>query len=196
MATETSNDERKTYMAVQSIIDAMLEFEQDTRTRMLKTVATFFGLDFATQYSTPEAMPSQERKSVPNFADREELSPKDFLVQKKPRTDVERVACLAFYLTHYRNTPHFKTTDISKLNTEAAQIKFSNASYAVNNATKSGFLVLAVKGAKQLSAPGEKFVDHLPDYATARRVMSELSPRRKKRTTNKEMNLSPTDNGP
>jgi len=195
MAAETLNDERKTYVAVQSIIDAMLEFDQDTRTRMLKTVATFFGLDLAGQTPTPETAPSLERRPIPTFADREELSPKDFLVQKKPRTDVERVACLGFYLTHYRNTPHFKTTDISKLNTEAAQIKFSNASYAVNNATQSGFLVAAVKGAKQLSAPGEKFVDHLPDYATARRVMSELTPRRKKRASTKEMSSPSTDNG-
>ena len=47
-------------------------------------------------------------------------SPKDFLFRKEPNTDVERVACLAYYLTHRRGTNHFKTIDISKLNTEAA----------------------------------------------------------------------------
>jgi len=47
------------------------------------------------------------------------MSPKDFLLEKQPRTDVERIACLAYYLTHYRATPHFKTIDLSILNTEA-----------------------------------------------------------------------------
>jgi len=62
-------------------------------------------------------------------------------MEKQPRTDVERVACLAYYLTHYRNTPYFKTLDLGKLNTEAAQPKFSNAAYASNNALKMGYLV-------------------------------------------------------
>ena len=35
------------------------------------------------------------------------MSPKDFLMEKAPNTDVERIACLAYYLTHYRSTPHF-----------------------------------------------------------------------------------------
>ena len=46
--------------------------------------------------------------------------------------------------------PHFRTVDISKLNTEAAQIKFANAAYTVTNATNAGFLVPAGKGNKQL----------------------------------------------
>src|SRR5712664_4147279 len=29
------------------------------------------------------------------------VGPKQFLTEKKPRTDVERVACLAYYLAHY-----------------------------------------------------------------------------------------------
>src|SRR5438105_4083846 len=47
---------------------------------------------------------------------RETPTPKAFLLEKRPRTDVERVACLAYYLTHYREMPEFKTNDITKLN--------------------------------------------------------------------------------
>ena len=195
MATEESNDERRTYMAVQTIIAEMLEFDKDTRARMLKTVATFFSIESAAPPVTKANAPSTPANVVPAFSNRQELSPKDFLVQKKPRTDIERVACLAFYLTHYRNTPHFRTMDINKLNTEAAQLKLSNASYSVNNATQSGFLVPAQNGAKQISAPGETYVDLLPDYARARKVMSELSPRRKRRPRSKEASSTPADNG-
>ena len=186
MESETLSDERRTYIAVQKLIDVMLEFDADTRARMLKTVITFFGLELSPSFEAKARQLPTSKDGVPAFANREELSPKDFLFQKKPQTDVHRVACLAYYLTHYRNIAHFKTTDISKLNTEAAQIKFSNASSAVNNATQGGFLVAAPRGTKQLSAPGEKFVDHLPDYPAARKVMSELNPRRRKKTINKD----------
>ena len=186
MESETLNDERRIYVAVQKLIGVMLEFDEETRARMLKTVITFFGLEKSLSFETTARQLPSSKGGVPAFADREELSPKDFLFQKKPQTDVHRVACLAYYLTHYRNIAHFKTTDISKLNTEAAQIKFSNASNAVNNATQGGFLVAAPRGTKQLSAPGEKFVDQLPDYPAARKVMSELNPRRRKKTSTKD----------
>jgi hypothetical protein len=78
-------------------------------------------------------------------------------MEKQPRTDVERVACLAYYLTHYRDMPHFKTLDLAKLNTEAAQPKFSNAHYASQNALNMGYLAPADKGQRQLSAAGEQF---------------------------------------
>ena len=187
MVDQIQTDERKTYDGVQKIIDAMLEFDKDTRTRILKTVATFFGIDGPLQRQTSsDAHPQERGTRDPAFSTREELGPKDFLFQKKPKTDMERVACLAYYLTHYRNIAHFRTTDISKLNTEAAQIKFSNASNSVNNAAKSGFLVPAAKGLRQLSAPGEKFVDALPDHATAKKLMSEVRPRRRKKSSGKD----------
>ena len=69
---------------------------------------------------------------------RPDITPKEFILQKQPHTGVERVACLAYYLTHYRDISHFKTLDISKLNTEAAQPKFANAALSVNDASKTG----------------------------------------------------------
>ncbi len=99
-------------------------------------------------------------------------------MEKQPQTDVERVACLAYYLTHYRDTPHFKTLDLGKLNTEAAQPKFSNSTYASNNALKMGYLAPATKGQRQLSAAGEQFVTALPDRDAARSAMAKARPRR------------------
>ncbi|HXM22491.1 MAG TPA: hypothetical protein VN948_14640 [Terriglobales bacterium] len=103
------------------------------------------------------------------------------MLEKQPRTDVEKVACLAYYLTHYRETPFFKTLDISKLNTEAAQTKFANPTVAVDNAGKQNYLVPASKGNKQLSALGEQFVQALPDRDKARAIMANARPRRKSR---------------
>jgi hypothetical protein len=109
------------------------------------------------------------------------MSPKEFLLEKQPRTDVERVACLAYYLTHYREMPHFKTLDLSKLNTEAAQPKFSNAANSTNNAVKRGYLVPATKGQRQLSAAGERFVQALPDRDAAKAAMTSARPKRSPR---------------
>ncbi len=111
------------------------------------------------------------------------MSPKDFLMEKAPKTDVERIACLAYYLTHYRSTQHFKTLELSLLNMEAAQPKFTNTAYSANNAVKLGYLVSSSKGQRQLSALGERFVQALPDRIAAKNVLTSL--RRRLRTKRK-----------
>jgi predicted ATP-grasp superfamily ATP-dependent carboligase len=117
-----------------------------------------------------------------DFSEDRTLSPKEFILQKNPQNDVERVACLAYYLTYYRKQPKFKTLDISKLNTEAAQLKFSNPSFAVVNAINGGYIVSVNKnGTKQISAFGEKFVQALPDRDAARNIMKSTKSRRKTR---------------
>ncbi len=112
------------------------------------------------------------------------MSPKEFLLYKSPATDVERIACLAYYLTHYRAQKFYKTADLSTLNAEAAQIKFSNAATSVDNATKqSHFLIQAGKGTKQLSALGELYVQALPDREAAKQAFEKARPRRKSKKT-------------
>jgi hypothetical protein len=109
------------------------------------------------------------------------MSPKEFMFLKQPRTDVERIAVLAYYLTHYRDMRHFRTLDLSKLNTEAAQPKFSNAASSANNAVKRHYLVPSTKGNRQLSAAGERFVEALPDRDAARQAMTAAQPRRRQK---------------
>ena len=92
-----------------------------------------------------------------------EMTAKDFMRSKQPMTDVQRIACLAYYLTHARGTPQFKTADLTKLNTDAAGARFSNAAVAVMNATAtSGLLAPAGGGRKQITSLGEDVVAALP----------------------------------
>jgi hypothetical protein len=151
----------------------------ESRERILHTAETYFGLT-SRAFPEPSAV-SAGNSAVTSYSEERQISPKEFVFQKQPRSDVEKVACLAFYLTHYRDTPHFKTLDISKLNTDAAQVKFSNAAVAVENATKKGFLVPAEKGQKQLSAVGEQYVLALPDREAAQSALAGLRKRRKVR---------------
>jgi hypothetical protein len=171
------------------VIADLRDLSSEEQQKLLETVATFFGLRAPTQSpSQARGIPTVTPVSHPpggGFSEARDVSPKEFIMQKQPRTDVERVACLAFYLTHYRNTPHFKTLDISKLNTEAAQSKLSNVYVAVENATKTNYLVPAGKGTKQISAAGEVFVQALPDREGAKAAMSKLKPRKKSRKSAK-----------
>jgi hypothetical protein len=163
--------------ALTEILSVFAKVNPETRQRLLQTVITFFGAN-ETLGGDRESQAYSITPSTSFSVDRT-ISPKEFLLDKRPKTDVERVACLAYYLTHYRSTPHFKTIDLSKLNTEAAQAKFSNAATAVDNATSGGYLIPVTRGNKQLSAAGEVFVQNLPDRDAARAAMASAHLRRK-----------------
>ena len=178
------------------ILAAFRKLEPESRERMLITVATFLGIG---PRATAETFGPRPKVGIltspphgatgsvePTFSEDRSISPKDFMLEKQPMTDVERVACLGYYLTHYRGMPYFKALDISKLNTEAAQVKFADATVALNNALKQNYLAQASKGAKQLSALGERFVLALPDREKARNTMASARPRRKARKANQQ----------
>lgn len=162
---------------LQKIISALNDLDEDGRERMLRTVATFYGVDRLN--SAPEQSGASKPNATTGFSDHSDISAKDFMNEKRPKTDVERVACLAFYLTHYRDIPHFKTFDITKVNTEAAQHKFANASKTLANAMAYGYLAPGAKGTRQLSAAGEQFVLAMPDRTAAKEALAQLKPRRR-----------------
>lgn len=161
--------------ALQRIIAELSPLKSEARLRIIDTVRTFFGLpvvsarDLFPARDTPH--PPAAGRDTPFQFSEDAPTAKQFLHDKAPSTDVERVACLAYYLANYRGTPHFKTKDITALNTEAAQRPFSNTAFAVDNAAKTGYLVPSIKGHKQLSAAGERYVEALPDRAAAREIM-------------------------
>lgn len=178
MTAGPSNEEDA--VILHDLIERLAPLSPESRAHLLRVVATFYKVG-----SPPLETPKASQVGVPTdsarFSDHADLTPKQFLIEKQPLTDIERVACLAFYLTHYRSMPHFKTLDISKLNTEAAQVKFSNPAVSVDNATKRGFLVPATKGMKQLGVLGERFVNALPDRERARALSEKKRLRKTKR---------------
>lgn len=108
------------------------------------------------------------------------LSPKEFLRLKAPKSDVQRIACLAFYLNHYRGQQHFKTTELTVLNTEAAGTKMSNPSQAANNAAKQNhYLAPAGAGKKQITSFGEEVVKALPNQEAVKAIKT-VKPKRRK----------------
>lgn len=188
MPTKPQSDASTELQAFNAIVSALHGVREDVRPRLIKTVFTFLGYSDISLTNPKDADRAPAHRSTTpktsGFSEDRDISAKDFLFQKKPATDIERIASLAYYLAHYRATPHFKTLDLSKLNTEAAQIKLANAANAVENATSAGLLVSAGKGSKQLSALGELYVQNLPDRDAARAAIAHVKPRRKNRRHN------------
>jgi hypothetical protein len=115
-----------------------------------------------------------------------QMTPKQFMTAKRPSTDVERIACLAYFLTHVRGQAHFKTGDLTTLNTEAAGQRFGNASQAAANAlNQNGYLAQAGKGNRQITTRGEALVEALPDREAVNAALAEhpKRARRAKRAT-------------
>jgi hypothetical protein len=184
---ETNADD---LIILNELIAALQKLDPERRQRVLGSVMTFLGIEGSGR-GIRSSISSERSVSVSGgYSEDRALSPKEFMLEKQPRTDVERIACLAYYLTQYKDTPHFRTIDLSTLNTEAAQTKFSNAAFAVENATRLGYLVTATKGNKQISAVGEKFVRALPDRVAAKEVMVLARPRRKNRKPSSKQAVS------
>jgi len=114
-------------------------------------------------------------------------TPKAFMGQKHPSCDTERIACLAYFLTHHRGMQQFSTKDLKALNTEASQPPFSRPATAVGNATgASQFLAAAGGGKKQITVRGEAVVDALPDREAVKKALRDNPMRRRGRRAGKK----------
>lgn len=178
--------------SLKNVLDVLHPMPLDEKLRLINAVIAFYELPIATiqrtgkqsEFDSPAA--SSQRISLlspTHFSANEEVTPKEFLMMKQPETDVERVACLAYYLTHYRHLKEFNTVDINSINQEAAYAKFSNAANAVSNATAYGYLMAIGNGLKQLSAMGERYVSMLPDRDAAKSILEKMMKRKKKRVS-------------
>lgn len=106
-----------------------------------------------------------------------QLDAKTFVKNKNPRSETQRVACLAYYLNHAMDVQAFKTTDITKLNKDARGPDF-NVTRALDNASRAtcGFLSAIGQGQKQLTAFGEEIVEALPSQEAVRELETTKKP--------------------
>lgn len=185
--SQSFNDE---VSALGSVLKALGSLDADNQRWVMNSAAEKLGIPFGTARSTTSQSASgglNGDNSDTDTTDVGKLTPKQFINAKAPKTDVERVACLAYYLAHGRDQHAFKTADISKLNTEAAQPKLSNATVAIRNATtQSRFLAPAGRGQKQIAALGEKVVMALPNRDAVKEAMDSGKVRRRRTRRSKK----------
>ncbi len=160
MEKAISRDQDVDAEVLAEVVSSLKRLPPDKRERVIETVATFFGVGAQTR--------SRENASNAGpflFSKDRTPSPKQFLNDKGPRNEHDRVMCLAYYLTHYRNLSTFSVLDISKLNAEAAQSKLSSPEilFCIMKATSKGLLLGggARQASVQLTTSGEKFVHEL-----------------------------------
>lgn len=175
--------------AVKTVYGALVSLDDKGRQFVLKTVADRLGSSLPAVESREQRehyeqnQPPQRGFEAPADAPPApaKQTPKDFLRAKQPKSEVHRIACLAYYLTHSRNQPEFKTGDLSKLNSDAGQPRMSNASVTVANAQKGGFVTPVGRGLKQITTLGEDLVKALPNEEAVKIALQARRKPRKKR---------------
>ena len=99
--------------------------------------------------------------------------PRAFIRIKRPGTDVQRVACLGYYLVHTTEQQGFTTKDIATAHTDSGGSKI-NLTRAIDNATRRSKYISARSGhEKQLTTLGEDVVTALPDQEAVSALEAE-----------------------
>jgi hypothetical protein len=117
------------------------------------------------------------------------LNPKQFIAQKKPKTQYERVACLGYFLHTGRQIVEFGAEEIKAINKDAAQQPILNLPKIMADTTsKYGYLSAAGGGNKQMTVLGDAVVEALPDREAVKTALAEhrTGKKRKKRATKKK----------
>jgi hypothetical protein len=165
--------------ALGKVLTALSNLNLSAQQWVLSTAAGRLNLPAATSAQPTSNTSTKPAATTTTPGGLKDFSPKEFMRQKSPKSDVDRVACLAFYLTYARNTSAFSARDLTAMNTEAAGPKI-NMSRAVDNAAKqSGYLTSAGKGKKQITTYGEDVVNVLPDYEAVKAIRPPSKQRRK-----------------
>lgn len=100
--------------------------------------------------------------------DADEMSPFEFVRQKKLESHSEKVVGLAYYLFRYRNMDSFTVKDIEKIYEEARLVPPKNFSDLISKAGKKGYFIETkekIDGLKvwKISAEGIEFIESLPE---------------------------------
>jgi hypothetical protein len=166
-----------------SVLNALDQLEVEQRKWVLQTAASRFSFKLDVAAGAPAPSGTKDESRPGDSGHGSAPTPKDFMKGKNPLTDIQRIACLAYYLTKYGNTAQFKTKDLITLNSDAKYPRMGNARQGVDNATKAKLLTPAGSGQKQLTTHGEDLVEALPDQEKVRSLRPQK--RRRKRPRKK-----------
>ena len=185
----SKDDFSKELNALTKVLEALSQLDDQQRIFVLDTVNARLNLS-RTPAKVGNVEPSSYAENNGHSGKLGQTIPsaKEFLNQKKPANGVEQLICLAYYLSKYRDITAFKTIDLTKLNSEAAGHKISNASvFARNAVTQNGYLVTAGGGKKQMTPRGDAVVEALPDREKVKRALEEnwFKGRKKKKQAGK-----------
>jgi hypothetical protein len=176
------------FTGIKTIIKALTPMTPEHRVRALRWVLDDLKIELGPSSDSPDQMGTQKTPPASGVTPPAAAAaaaggptPKQFMDAKQPDSDIERVICLAYFLTHHRQVSAFKTKELSALNTEARGRAFSNISMASTNAVRqNNFLAPAGQGKKRITDRGEAVVEALPDREKVKAALSTRKVRRKR----------------
>jgi hypothetical protein len=165
-----------------TVIAALATLPKEQQQWVMQTAASRFALTVNSAAQTLPLVPSPVAPTSPT-PENPGQTVKAFIKAKNPKNDMQRVACLAYYLQHRKDISTFKSKDIDEQHEAAGGIKF-NLAQAVANATNvSKYFAAAGEGKKRLTTLGEDVVEALPDLEKVKAL--EKAGRRKPRVKKK-----------
>jgi hypothetical protein len=97
--SDTNDTSSAALEALQTIITALSRLDASERERVLRSVTTFFGSSTAPVHQREASVPQRSGLRDLDFSGDNAPKPKEFMLEKQPRTDVERIACLAYEMS-------------------------------------------------------------------------------------------------
>ena len=174
--------------ALKGIDDLLSGLSTEQRQWVFDCIVLKYKIQATTSNQPPQNASPQNQGHIP--FNTQTISPvlnstiKDFLVQKRPFDNYERIACIVYHMEKTQGLEGVKNKDIIKGNKDARQTAFSNPGVFINHAVgRHGYLTTMGGGKKALSAKGEAVVNALPAREAVALVLSEHA--NKKKSTRK-----------
>lgn len=170
--------------AIEVIVKELQKLDEGDRPDVVSFSLKQVGLTSPTNLNSPQ--PDQNIGGGSQGAGLD-VSMADFVKNKNPKNEYQRVAVIAYYREYKQNKKEFKNAEMSQANTaEARQPKISNITDVVTKARdRYKFLTKGTgKATHQLSTHGADIANALPDQESVKKLIANAKsrkPRKKKK---------------
>lgn len=165
--------------AIQTIVDLLDGFPSEDVKDIVSFSLKQLKLDDVAFDEIQDSTPTEGPKAR---ADSTNGSIYDYVREKGPKNEYQRVAVLAHYLEKNRNMESVTARDVVDANTEARQPRFSNISTTMNRSSGVYKYINSLsRGVYQLSATGLDLVNALPDQSAIPKMKGSKSSSKSKK---------------
>ncbi|MCI0618560.1 hypothetical protein L0244_36745 [bacterium] len=170
--------------AIEVIVTELKKLDEDDRPDVISFALKQVGLTTPTNLNSSQSDSNIAGGSQSAGLD---MNMADFVKNKSPKNEYQRVAVIAYYREYKQNKKEFKNAEMSQANTqEARQPKISNITDVVTKARdRYKFLTKGTgKATHQLSTHGADIVNALPDQESVKKLIAgakSRKPRKKKK---------------